>query len=107
MSDPHAWQMRGLAHAVYRQRQSLPAAIGFDEAGPMSGIALGWIAVAAHDRIPMVLQKSGGGGGFMTYTAFAPGRDVGVFVAVSRVDFGMYAGMVAAANGIIAELAAR
>ncbi len=107
MSDPRAWRMRTLAHAVYLPRQSLQAAIGFDEAGPTSGIALGWIAVAAHDRMPMILQKSGGGGGFMSYVAFAPGRDVGVFVTVSRLDFGMYAGLVAAANGIIADLTPR
>ena len=107
MGDPHAWAMRALAHAVYRSRQSLPAAIGFDEAGAMDGIALGWLIVAAHDQVPMLIAKSGGGGGFMTYVAFAPGRDVGVFVAVSRLDFGMYAGLVTAANGIIAGLASR
>ena len=32
-----------LSHAVYRQRQGLPAAIGFDEAGPMAGLGLGWV----------------------------------------------------------------
>jgi len=30
-----------LAHAVYRQRQTMAAAIGFDGAGTMDGLALG------------------------------------------------------------------
>jgi hypothetical protein len=29
-----------LAHAVYRQRQAMTAAIGFDEAGMADGLAL-------------------------------------------------------------------
>ena len=33
-----------LSHAIYRQRQALPAAIGFDEAGPMAGLGLGWVS---------------------------------------------------------------
>jgi D-alanyl-D-alanine-carboxypeptidase/D-alanyl-D-alanine-endopeptidase len=34
-SDPAAWSVLTLAHAIYRQRQTMPAAIGFDEAGPI------------------------------------------------------------------------
>lgn len=96
-----------LAHAVYRQRQALPAAIGFDEAGPMSGLGLGWVVEAAHGAMPMIVQKSGGGAGFMGYIAFAPGRGVGVFVALSRVDFAMFTAMTQAANALIASLATR
>ena len=76
-----------LSHAVYRLRQSLPAAIGFDEAGPMAGLGLGWVIVASEGIRPTLVAKSGGGVGFMSYIAFAPGRDVGLFVAVNRVDF--------------------
>ena len=96
-----------LSHAVYRPRQTLPSAIGFDEAGPMDGLALGWVFSAAHGIHPALLEKSGGGAGFMSYIAFAPGRDVGVFVAVSRVDFGMFGGLVEGANSLIANLVTR
>ncbi len=59
-----------LSHAVYRPRQSMPAAIGFDEGGPMAGLGLGWVTVAAQGVQPMMVVKSGGGLGFMSYIAF-------------------------------------
>lgn len=96
-----------LSHAIYRQRQALPAAIGFDEAGPMAGLGLGWVSVAAQGIHPALLAKSGGGAGFMSYIAFAPGRDVGLFVAVSRVDFAMFFALTEAANALIANLVTR
>ena len=37
----------------------------------------------------------------MSYIAFAPGRNVGMFVAVSRVDFGMFSGLTETANTLI------
>jgi serine-type D-Ala-D-Ala carboxypeptidase/endopeptidase len=96
-----------LSHAVYRQRQALPAAIGFDEAGPMAGLGLGWVITAGRGIQPTLVAKSGGGVGFMSYVAFAPGRDVGLFVAVNRVDFAMFYGLVGATNGLIANLVTR
>jgi D-alanyl-D-alanine-carboxypeptidase/D-alanyl-D-alanine-endopeptidase len=105
LEDPN--ETLALSHAVYRQRQDLPAAIGFDEAGPMAGLGLGWVMTAGRGIQPTLLAKSGGGVGFMSYVAFAPGRDVGLFVAVSRVDFAMFYGVVSAANNVIANLVTR
>lgn len=96
-----------LSHAVYRPRQSIPVALGFDEAAPMAGLGLGWVTVAAQGIQPMLVEKTGGGAGFMSYIAFAPGRDVGVFLAVNRVDFPMFAMLVNMANGLIATLVTR
>ncbi len=96
-----------VSQAVYRMRQTMPAAIGFDEAGPMAGLGLAWVMQTGHGGMPMILEKSGGGGGFMTYVAFAPGRGVGVFVAVDRVDFGMFFGLVGGANQVLGELVGR
>lgn len=96
-----------LSHAVYRLRQSMPAALGFDEAAPMEGLGLGWVMVAAQGIQPMLLEKSGGGAGFMSYIGFAPGRDVGVFVAANRVDFQMFFGVADAAKKLIASLVPR
>jgi D-alanyl-D-alanine-carboxypeptidase/D-alanyl-D-alanine-endopeptidase len=105
--NPEVWPTLMVSHAIYRQRQSMPAAIGFDEGAPMAGLALAWVMRAAHGGTPMILDKSGGGGGFMTYVAFAPGRRVGVFVAVDRVDFGMFLGLVNAADELLASLTTR
>ncbi|WP_036260167.1 D-alanyl-D-alanine-carboxypeptidase/endopeptidase AmpH [Methylocapsa aurea] len=96
-----------LSHAVYRQRQALQAAIGFDEAGPMAGLGLGWVIVAGRSIHPTLVAKSGGGVGFMSYIAFAPGRNVGLFVAVNRVDFAMFSRLTDAANALIATLVTR
>ena len=85
----------------------MPAAIGFDEVAPMAGLGLGWVEVAAQANQPMLLVKSGGGAGFMSYIAFAPSRGVGVFLAVNRVDFPMFLGLAGAANNLLASLATR
>lgn len=96
-----------LSHAIYRPRQSMPAAIGFDEAGPMAGLGLGWVMLAAQGAQPALLTKSGGGAGFMTYMAFAPGKGVGVFIAVNRVDFPMFAILTDTTHKLIASLVTR
>jgi serine-type D-Ala-D-Ala carboxypeptidase/endopeptidase len=105
--DPSVFPTLAIAHAPYVQRQALKAVIGFDEGGPMDGIALAWLLVGADGHQPMILQKTGGLAGFMNYVAFAPGRDVGVFVSVNRIDFGMFAGLVEGAQELIASLAPR
>jgi serine-type D-Ala-D-Ala carboxypeptidase/endopeptidase len=103
--DPAVWPTLALSHASYLERGTLDAAIGFDEAGTMDGIALAWLVEDAADHRPMILQKSGALAGFMTYTAFAPSHAIGVFVAVNQIDFGMYAGLVEGADELIASLA--
>ena len=96
-----------MSHAVYWQRQNLSAAIGFDEPVPMAGLGLGWVTLAANAAQPTLVTKSGGGVGFMSYLTFAPGRRVGVFVVINRTDFGIFGGLVNAANGLVASLATR
>jgi serine-type D-Ala-D-Ala carboxypeptidase/endopeptidase len=56
--------------------------------------------------MPVIMQKSGGGG-FMSYIVFVPGRDVGIFVGVNRADFTMFFGLTMAANELLASLAPR
>jgi D-alanyl-D-alanine-carboxypeptidase/D-alanyl-D-alanine-endopeptidase len=43
----------------------------------------------------------------MSYIAFVPGRDVGLFVAVNRVDFAMFFALTEAAKAMIANLVTR
>jgi serine-type D-Ala-D-Ala carboxypeptidase/endopeptidase len=106
-ADPAAWPTLALTHAGYLQRQDLVAAIGFDEAGPMDAIALAWLLENADGHRPTIIQKTGGLAGFMSYLAFAPGRDVGAFVVVNRIDFGMFGGLTEGVNELIAMLAVR
>lgn len=96
-----------LSHAVYRQRQALTAAIGFDEAGPMAGLGLGWVITAGEGIHPTLVAKSGALAGFMSYIVFAPGRNVGLFVVVNQLDFAMYSRLTEEANGLIASLVTR
>jgi D-alanyl-D-alanine-carboxypeptidase/D-alanyl-D-alanine-endopeptidase len=104
-TDPAAWPALALAHAPYLERETLDAVIGFDEAGTMDGIALAWLVQAAADHRPMILQKSGGLAGFMSFMVVAPSRGVGVFIAVNKIDFGMFAGLTEGADDLIASLA--
>jgi D-alanyl-D-alanine-carboxypeptidase/D-alanyl-D-alanine-endopeptidase len=100
-------QVLAISHAVYRMRQTMPAAIGFDEAGPMAGLALAWVMQAPNGIHPAILEKSGGGGGFKSYVAFAPGAHAAVFVAVDRVNFAMFMGLASAANQVLDSLVTR
>ena len=95
-------------HTAYLQRDGLnhPVA-GFDEAGHMDAISLGWIVMAPHDDLPLILQKAGGLQGIFTYTAFAPTRGVGAFVAINKFDFGTALAMAGVVNHLIGELAPR
>jgi D-alanyl-D-alanine-carboxypeptidase/D-alanyl-D-alanine-endopeptidase len=106
-SDPAVWPTLALTHAGYLQRQDLVAAIGFDEAGPMDAIALAWLIENADGPRPTIVQKTGGLAGFMSYVAFAPGREVGAFVVVNRIDFGMFGVLTAGVNAIISMHAVR
>jgi hypothetical protein len=54
--DPAVWPTLALAHAVHRQRQAMTAAIGFDEAGSMDGLGLGWVVIAAHGHTPLIMH---------------------------------------------------
>ena len=105
--NPATWRTLALQHAVYRKRSAMTTAIGFDGSGMMDGLALGWIVVAAHEHVPMIIQKTGGGGGFMTYIAFVPGRDAGIFLAVNRTDFMMFHDLTVTADALLAVLAPR
>jgi serine-type D-Ala-D-Ala carboxypeptidase/endopeptidase len=107
LTDAGARATLALTHAPYLQRQALEAAIGFDEAGPMQGIGLAWVTMAPEGPRPLLVQKTGGLAGFMSYVAFAPGTGVGAFVAVNRIDFGMFAGLADGVNDLIAGLVPR
>jgi D-alanyl-D-alanine-carboxypeptidase/D-alanyl-D-alanine-endopeptidase len=100
-------EIRLLDHSAYLQRDGLDPVANLDEAGHMDAISLGWILMMPRGDRPLMLQKSGGLQGILTYTAFAPTRGVGVFVAINKFDFGAFAVMVGRVNNLVGELAPR
>jgi D-alanyl-D-alanine-carboxypeptidase/D-alanyl-D-alanine-endopeptidase len=98
---------RLLDHAAYLQRDGLSPVSGLDESGRMNAMSLGWIVMAPRGDLPLILQKAGGLQGIFTYTAFAPTRGVGVFVAINKFDFGAATAMAGVVNHLIGELAPR
>jgi serine-type D-Ala-D-Ala carboxypeptidase/endopeptidase len=100
-------EVRLLDHAAYLQRDGLSPIFGFDESGHMNAISLGWIVMAPHNGLPLILQKAGGLQGIFSYAAFAPTRGIGAFVAINKFDFGAAMQMASVVNNLIGELAPR
>ncbi len=96
-----------LAQAAYRSRQSFDAVVALDAVLPMAAIGLGWETNAATDHTPLLIQKTGGFSGFLTYAVFVPGRALGAFVAVNRMDLPAFFTIMAKVNGLMSALAPR
>ncbi|SFS04353.1 D-alanyl-D-alanine-carboxypeptidase / D-alanyl-D-alanine-endopeptidase [Granulicella pectinivorans] len=71
------------AQAVYVDPLQLKGTKGLDHAGQPTGIGLGWLRLGYPGDPSMIIQKTGGGGGFTTYIALDPARHAGVFVAAT------------------------
>lgn len=72
------------AHAVYLLPSSLKQVSGLSHAGRPSGIGLGWMHLGANDNISHLIQKTGGGAGFITYIAIHPASHAALFVATTN-----------------------
>ncbi len=85
-------------------RSELKRLIAMDMAGRTQAIGFGWL----HMRLGTlaVIQKTGGGGGFMNYVILAPSRKLGIFITVTRTDIGMLRRIAAQTNALMTELAA-
>lgn len=100
-------EARLLNHAVYLQRDGLEPVYGMDESGVMSAVGLGWVVMEPEGDRPLILQKAGGFRGQFSYIAFAPSRDVGVFISINQYDFAAAMNMAGALNELISQLAPR
>lgn len=69
------------------ERANLERMIALDFAGEADAIAMGWLKMRLGKLT--VLQKTGGGGGFMNYVVLAPSHGKGIFITVNRVDIEM------------------
>jgi D-alanyl-D-alanine-carboxypeptidase/D-alanyl-D-alanine-endopeptidase len=78
--------LRQISQAIYVRRDQLAYASGVDVAGPANGIGLAWIELAPDAGHPRLIEKTGGGYGFMTYVVLDPARRIGVFFAMNRMS---------------------
>jgi D-alanyl-D-alanine-carboxypeptidase/D-alanyl-D-alanine-endopeptidase len=101
-----ATDRRRISQATYVQRASLASAVGLDHAGPAAAIGLAWIELAPTPDHPQVLEKTGGGDGFLTYIVIDPASRVGVFVAFDNVSGRRLPVVAADANVLVGLLAA-
>jgi D-alanyl-D-alanine-carboxypeptidase/D-alanyl-D-alanine-endopeptidase len=97
---------RSISQAVYVRRETLGYAIGLDHAGPASGIGLAWIEQDAAPGRPRLLEKTGGGDGFLSYVVIDPAHRTGVFVAFDNVSAHRLGPVAATADQLVILLGA-
>jgi D-alanyl-D-alanine-carboxypeptidase/D-alanyl-D-alanine-endopeptidase len=73
----------------------------------MDAMGLGWVIMMPRGTRPLILQKAGALQGAFSYTAFAPTRGVGVFIAINAFELGAALQMAEAMNEFIATIAPR
>ncbi len=86
------------------QRSQLHKVIGMDVPGKADALGMGWVWMSPKDGRPGIIQKTGGGGGFITYMAMVPQNNVGVFVVVTRSPLTRFVNMSDGVNDLVTEL---
>ena len=86
------------------QRSQLTRVIGMDVPGRADALGLGWGYMAPKDGRPGIIQKTGGGGGFITYMAMIPQQNIGAFVVVTRSPLTRFTSMSDGVNNLVTEL---
>ena len=86
------------------QRTQLTKVVGMDVPGRADALGLGWVYMAPKNGRPGIIQKTGGGGGFITYMAMIPQQNVGAFIVVTRSPLTRFTNMSDGINDLVAEL---
>ncbi|MFC0179981.1 D-alanyl-D-alanine-carboxypeptidase/endopeptidase AmpH [Thorsellia kenyensis] len=89
------------------KREQFAEIIGMDVPGKATYFGLGWAVLDPNDELntPRIIQKTGGGGGFVTYMALIPEKNIGVFTVVTRTNESRFKGMSDNVNQLVAKLA--
>jgi len=96
-------QIDRLQTLIYR-RDQLTRVEGMDVPGKADALGMGWVYMGPKNGRPGIIQKTGGGGGFITYMAMVPQHNVGVFVVVTRSPLTRFTPMSDGVNNMLAEL---
>ena len=86
------------------QRSQLTRVTGMDVPGKADALGMGWVYMAPKNGRPGIIQKTGGGGGFITYMAMIPQHNIGAFVVVTRSPLTKFMNMSYGVNDLISEL---
>ncbi len=100
----HSKEAALLAHTMWLPYDGLKSVVG-TEVTDADGMGLGWVVSLPRNGSPLLLGKSGGLGGFMSYAVLSPNRGLGIFVVASRVNFAMFGNIHAQVRELAAELA--
>lgn len=92
------------AQAVYLSPASLGSVRGLDHAGEPTGIGLGWVHTAGSNGTEIV-EKTGGGAGFLTYIAMLPAQQIEVFVAATDGAVETHVNVFRETNNLLLSLA--
>ncbi|RWR03323.1 beta-lactam-binding protein [[Pantoea] beijingensis] len=106
-SDIHhrSAQADRLQTLIYKRSQ-LTRLDGMDVPGKADALGMGWVYMAPKEGRPGIIQKTGGGGGFITYIAMVPQYNVGVFVVVTRSPLSRFTAMSDGVNDLLTDLVA-
>lgn len=100
---PRTAQADRIQTMIY-QRDQLARVTGMDVPGKASALGMGWVYMAPQGGRPGIIQKTGGGGGFITYMAMVPRYSVGVFIVVTRSAQTHFTPMSDGVNNLLTEL---
>ena len=92
------------AQAVYLTPASLTSVAGLDHAGDPTGIGLGWIHTPGSNGTD-IIEKTGGGAGFLTYIALLPAQHLAIFVAATDGAVETHINLFRNANNVLLTLA--
>jgi len=71
------------AQGVYILPETLAKESGLDHAGTPTGIGLGWMHLLPPTDPSHIVEKTGGGAGFLTYIALNQANHTGIFIAAT------------------------
>lgn len=92
------------AQQSYIDPADLVRASGLNYAGNPSGIGLGWLHLLSPDDPSHLVEKDGGGAGYLTYIALHPASHTGLFVAMTIGRNGYHANLFKGSNEILYKL---
>jgi len=93
-----------VAQQAYLDPASLVYASGLNYAGNPSGIGLGWLHLLEPGNPSHIVEKDGGGAGYLTYIALHPASHTGLFVAMTIGRNGYHANLFKGSNDILYKL---